>query len=127
MLDIWSSEAIARETIDTIAEYIQSSFRVMLHSQAEELEEVRNSASKSEPTSSLKTPTSTKSQPQKTTPDQIQVLPKFVLRLPAQNNLTQINLNSFLDSDLGDYLKVEDTLYVLSDLETAIKQAISLV
>jgi len=124
LINIWSTEAISRDIVKTIAEYIQSSFQASLYSQAEQIDD---SASVSNQPQSSSNRASLKSKQQKIAPDIDRFRPKFILRLLSKNDSTEIDPDLFLDSNLGDLLEIKDILYISSGLEAAIDQAIALI
>ena len=120
LINIWSTEAISRDIVKTTAEYIQSSFKATLHSQAEQIGDDLTSAYNESSIESKQ-----QNVAQNVVQDVSQIRPKFILRLLNNNDLKETNLYSSLDCDLGDCLQVEDILYIYSELETAIDRAIA--
>ncbi len=116
LIDVWETEAISRDIVKTIAEYIQSNVRSTLHSQTEETRE------------DLPTPSngsSIQSKQQNIAPEVERIRPKFILRLLSKNDAAEIDPDWFLGSNLGNLPQIEDTLYIYSGLEPAIERAIA--
>ena len=120
LINIWETETISRDFIKTIAKYIQSSLKATLHSQAEQV--ASHQALESNQNNSLDDRTTTKLKQQ----DIDWSGPKFVVRLPNQDDFAEMKLNSILEPDTVEELKTTDILYILNDLEPAIDKAIAL-
>ncbi len=101
LVNIWETEAIGREVIEAIANYAQS---IAKASSANEQLAVESDRSNK--------PTSTK-QTKSLTPVKLDPQPQFILRLLNQDNLKDI--------------KITETMYLSSNLEAAIAQAIAVV
>ena len=120
LINIWETETISLDLIKTIAEYIQSSFKAALHSQAEQVASHQDIVSERNNSLDDRITTKLKSQ------DVDWSGPKFVVRLPEQDDFAEMKLDSILEPDTVEELKVTDILYILSDLEAAINKAIAL-
>ena len=99
MVNIWETEAVSREVIEAIANYAQS---IATSSADEQLAVESDQANQHTSTKQTKPLTSVKL-----------TQPQFILRLLNKDNLEDI--------------KITETMYLSSNLEAAISQAIAVV
>ncbi len=108
LVNIWETEAVSKEIVQTIAQYLQSSSKSTLASKSESIDRDRVVESNLKNSSSLQ-------QSQSNVARQPQL--KFVLRL----------LNQDSDSEADLSCQFEERLCVSNNLETAISKAIAVV
>ena len=98
LINIWHRDTVSQEIIETLARYVQSNLESNLHFQQEQIN-------------------------QDDLDEQFNPQPKLILKLPHQDNYDQVKDNL---QDI-DWEKISNTLYVFSNLETAIQKAVALI
>lgn len=114
LINIWETETVSREIVRAIAQYARSSLQSALHSQAEQIDLDRAIESDLDDSSDSRSP--------KLIIDSQR--PKFILRLLDRDNFGKVDTNDS-GQDLVSQLEIADTLYISSNLETAIERAIA--